>query len=446
MSRTPDALRRRLPGIAVASASVAAATVLTEALWPLVKPTATPLFFAAVVVSSWYGGVGPGLVATVLSVMVTEMYFLPPIFGFDAASAVRAASFVVVAVTVASLYDRARASQRRAEELAQAREELLRQEQGLRADAETASRAKDDFLATLSHELRTPLNAMVGWLWWIRQGRLDPDRHARAMETIDRNCTALAQRIEDLLDVSRIITGKLRIDIGPVALAPVLEAAVDTVRPAASAKGIDLVVALDEVPAVAGDADRLQQIMWNLLSNAIKFTPAHGRVTVRLAKAEGGAAITVSDTGTGIAAGVLPHIFERFRQSDETATTPGLGLGLSLVRHLVELHGGTVEATSDGAGLGSTFVVTLPVAAGIAGNADAQAAVALRPGAPSLRGVRLLVVDDDRDALRPLAAALGHMGADVTAVGSTREEFAAFLREEFTKWARVIKQSGAQVD
>ncbi len=243
MTRAGSALPRAVVGSAVAVASVAVATAFTAALWPFVKPTATPLFFAAVVISSWFGGTGPGLLATVLSVLVTEMHFLPPLLGFDTASVVRVASFVIVALLVASLYDRARTAQRRAEDLASAREELLRQEQSARADAETASRAKDEFLATLSHELRTPLNAMLGWLWWIRQGRLEPDRHARAMDTIDRNCKALAQRIEDLLDVSRIITGKLRLAIAPVALAPIVEAAVDAVRPAADAKAIDLVAA-----------------------------------------------------------------------------------------------------------------------------------------------------------------------------------------------------------
>jgi signal transduction histidine kinase/ActR/RegA family two-component response regulator len=427
MSRTPDALRRLLVGIAVALASVAGATVLTAALWPLVKPTATPLFFAAVVVSSWFGGMWPGLAATVLSVVVTEMYFLPPLFGFDAASAVRAASFVVVALLVASLYDRARAAQRRAEELAQAREELLRQEQGLRADAETTSRAKDEFLATLSHELRTPLNAMVGWLWWIREGGLDAARHARAIETIDRNCKALAQRIEDLLDVSRIITGKLRLDMTSTALAPAVEAAVEAVRPAAAAKRISLTVGLGEVPPVVGDPDRLQQVVWNLLSNAIKFTPDGGRVELRLARIGRSVAVTVSDTGCGIATEALPHVFSRFSRGDTTGTR-GLGLGLALVRHLVEMHGGSVEVTSAGAGLGSSFVITLPAGA----EAVPPAPVVPRPlaaRASALDGLRLLILDDDVDTRHVLETALGHMGAAVTAVGSAREALDAVGRE-----------------
>jgi signal transduction histidine kinase/ActR/RegA family two-component response regulator len=427
MSRTPDALRRPLPGLAVAVASVGLATALTAALWPLVQPTATPLFFLAVVASSWFGGMRPGLLATALSVVVTEMYFVPPMFGVDAASAVRAASFVIVALLVASLYDRARASQRRAEDLARAREELLRQEQAARADAETTSRAKDEFLATLSHELRTPLNAMVGWLWWIREGGLDGARQARAIETIDRNCKALAQRIEDLLDVSRIITGKLRLDMAPVALASVVEAAVAAARPAAGAKSIRLTVTLAETPAVVGDPDRLQQAVWNLLSNAIKFTPDGGHVDVRLARIGRSVAVTVSDTGRGIAPDVMPFVFSRFSRSDSVGTH-GLGLGLALVRHLVEMHGGAVEATSAGDGRGSTFVITLPAAAGTAapvpppGRAGGSTATALA-------GLRLLILDDDLDTRRVLTAALAHMGAAVTAVGSAREALDAVSRE-----------------
>jgi signal transduction histidine kinase/ActR/RegA family two-component response regulator len=425
MSR-PPAVRRPLPGIAVALASVAAATALTAALWPFVQPAATSLFFAAVVVSSWFGGMRPGLVATILSVVVTEMYVLPPTRGFDVASAVRAASFVIVAVLVASLYERARASQRRAEELAQAREELLRQEQDLRAEAETASRAKDEFLATLSHELRTPLNAMAGWLWWMREGGLDAARQARAIETIDRNCKALGQRIEDLLDVSRLITGKLRLDMTSVALAPVVEAAVVAVRPAAGAKDIRLTVALSEVPPVSGDPARLQQVVWNLLSNAIKFTPDEGRVEVRLARIGHSVVITVSDTGCGIPSEALPHVFSRFSHADPTAAR-GLGLGLSLVRHLVEMHGGTVEVTSAGAGLGATFVMTLPAGAVEAAPA---ATVAPRPDAAgTLEGVRLLILDDDGDLRLLLTTALAHMGADVTAVGSAREALDAVSHE-----------------
>jgi CheY-like chemotaxis protein/two-component sensor histidine kinase len=296
----------------------------------------------------------------------------------------------------------------------------------LRAEAETTSRAKDEFLATLSHELRTPLNAMVGWLWWIREGGLDAARQARAIETIDRNCKALAQRIEDLLDVSRIITGKLRLDMTSTSLAPVVEAAVAAVRPAAAAKGIGLTVGLGEVPRVVGDPDRLQQVVWNLLSNAVKFTPAGGRVELRLARIGRSVAVTVSDSGSGIAPDALPFVFSRFSRGHTTGTT-GLGLGLALVRHLVEMHGGSVEVTSAGSGLGSTFVVTLPAATG-----EPAAAVVAGPvaaGTTTLHGLRLIVLDDDVDTRHVLTAALEHMGAAVTAVGSAREALDAVSRE-----------------
>jgi signal transduction histidine kinase len=277
---------------------------------------------------------------------------------------VRGVSFVVVALLVASLYQRARRSQERAEALARSRQELLVAEKAAREIAEAASRGKDEFLATLSHELRTPLNALVGWTWWLRRGDLDDARRVKALETIDRNAKALAQLIEDLLDVSRIITGKVRLTVREVDLASVIEAAVGAVQPAASAKSIDLDLTLDPAAgAVRGDAERLQQVVWNLLSNAIKFTPPGGRVEVRLAHEGDAALISVKDTGEGIAPAFLPHVFERFRQADSSSTRAqgGLGIGLALVKNLTELHGGTVAAESPGAGCGSTFRIRLPV-------------------------------------------------------------------------------------
>jgi signal transduction histidine kinase len=233
-------------------------------------------------------------------------------------------------------------------------------------DAETASRAKDEFLATLSHELRTPLHAMLGWTRMLRTGSLDEPTQARALETIERNTRREVQLIEDLLDVSHIITGKLRIEARPVAAAAVIAAAVETVRPAADAKAVGLETHIDPVLGpVAGDADRLQQVVWNLLSNAVKFTPRGGRVEIRLGEADGQARIEVSDTGRGIGAEFLPHLFERFRQADGFAARSlgGLGLGLAIVRHLVELHGGTVRADSAGDGRGARFTVELPLLA-----------------------------------------------------------------------------------
>jgi signal transduction histidine kinase len=243
---------------------------------------------------------------------------------------------------------------------------LLARERLARAEAESANRLKDEFLATVSHELRTPLTAIIGWTHMLRHGSLDAETEARGLETIERNAQAQAQLVEDILDVSRVITGKLRLNIGEVDASSVISAAIDSVQLAAESKGIRLEATLDpSARRVAGDSSRLQQVVWNLLSNAIKFTPAGGRVEVRLERAGNAAQIRVSDTGQGIGPDFLPHIFERFRQADGTTTRRhgGLGLGLAIVRHLVELHGGTVCADSEGEGCGATFTVALPLAA-----------------------------------------------------------------------------------
>ncbi|MFL6275279.1 MAG: ATP-binding protein [Blastocatellia bacterium] len=231
------------------------------------------------------------------------------------------------------------------------------------AEARTANRMKDEFLATVSHELRTPLNAIIGWSHLLRRGGLDEAMAGRAVETIERNARVQAQLIEDILDVSRIITGKLRLKISNVDLAAVINAAIDAVQLAATSKGIRLEVTLDpSARHLAGDASRLQQIIWNLLSNAIKFTPAGGRVEVRLERATGSARIRVTDCGEGISKDLLPFIFDRFRQGDGTSTRRhgGLGLGLAIVRHLTELHGGAVYADSPGPGGGASFTIELP--------------------------------------------------------------------------------------
>jgi signal transduction histidine kinase len=236
-------------------------------------------------------------------------------------------------------------------------------EQAARAEAEQANRLKDEFLATVSHELRTPLTAILGWAHMLRNSKLDDATAARGLETIERNAQSQAQLVEDILDVSRVITGKLRLDIVPVDVASVINAAIDSVQLAAESKGIQLEVTLDpSARLVSGDAGRLQQIVWNLLSNAIKFTPSGGCVSVRLRRVGADAQIRVSDTGCGISAEFLPHVFERFRQADASATRRhgGLGLGLALVRHLVEQHGGTVKVESAGTERGATFTIRLP--------------------------------------------------------------------------------------
>jgi signal transduction histidine kinase len=294
--------------------------------------------------------------------------------------------------------------------------------------AEEANRMKDEFLATLSHELRTPLNAMLGWAQVLRMGKLDEAASARALATIERNARAQAQLIADLLDVSRIITGKLRLDFQPVELPRIIEAVLDSVRPAADAKEIRLGVALDPLASpVLGDADRLQQVIWNLLSNAIKFTPREGAVEIRLRQTGASVEVGVSDDGAGIRPDFLPYVFDRFRQAESTITRShgGLGLGLSIVRHLVELHGGTVEVRSDGEGKGAAFTVLLPVrtAATVEGVPPEALSAAAEMADPwqnplLLRGLHVLVVEDDEDTRDLLAAALEQHGARVTAVAS----------------------------
>jgi signal transduction histidine kinase len=246
--------------------------------------------------------------------------------------------------------------------VARAFDEAMASAQSARAEAETANRAKDEFLALLSHELRTPLNAVYGWARILRTATLEPARTERALDAIERNATAQIRLVEDLLDISRIVTGKMRLELRPVKLPTVVEAALDAVRPAAEAKGIRLQNAIDPDAAVLGDPDRLQQVVWNLVSNAIKFTPGRGQVTVVVRRSGPSVEIVVSDTGPGIDPAVLPYVFDRFRQGDSTSTRShgGLGLGLALVRHLTELHGGQVSASSQGENQGATFVVTLP--------------------------------------------------------------------------------------
>ncbi|WP_242345156.1 hybrid sensor histidine kinase/response regulator [Anaeromyxobacter terrae] len=312
------------------------------------------------------------------------------------------------------------------------RERLGAAERSARGEAERSDRAKDEFVATVSHELRTPLNAVLGWARLLRLGKLDATASARGIETIERSAQAQAQIVDDLLDVSRIVRGQLRLDVRPVELVPVIEAALDAVRPAAAARSISIAAVLvPRAGPVSGDPGRLQQVVWNLLSNAIKFTPPGGRVEIRLARAEGEVAISVRDTGAGIDPTFLPHLFERFRQADSSSTRAhgGLGLGLALVRHLVEAQGGSVSAASEGPGRGATFTVRLPISPLRTRRAAAAAAPPaapreLRPLA-GLERVRVLVVDDDPDTLDVVRQVLETAGALVTAAASVREALAA---------------------
>jgi signal transduction histidine kinase/ActR/RegA family two-component response regulator len=315
--------------------------------------------------------------------------------------------------------------------LALERARLYEGQRHARAEAEAANRAKDQFLATLSHELRTPLTAMLGWVRVLRAGGLDPLTVARALATIERSVKAQAQLIDDLLDVSRIIAGKLRLETQLLDFKTVVEAALEGARPAAEAKRIRLDAALEPgLVALSGDPGRLQQIVANLLGNAVKFTPDGGKVEVVLARRDADVELRVRDTGQGIRPEFLPHVFDAFRQEDSAASRAhtGLGLGLAIVRHLVERHGGTVTAESPGEGQGATFVVRLPVPAILRSPAGPSGGGEERPEpqARTLEGLRVLVVDDQADALELVSTILSRAGALVTPAASAREARAAF--------------------
>jgi PAS domain S-box-containing protein len=342
------------------------------------------------------------------------------------------AAQAAVAMDNARLFEAVKRARAEAEMAAAEKERLYR-------DAQESSQLKDEFLATISHELRTPLTAILGWAHMLRTGQFTGDSTLKALETIERNARTQSQLIDDLLDVSRIITGKLRIDVRQVDPNSFVDAAVEAVRPAAEAKGVRMQKIMDTgVVTVSGDPVRLQQVIWNLLSNAIKFTPRAGRVQIRMERVNSHIEIAICDTGAGIAPEFLPHVFDRFRQADQRTTRlhGGMGLGLSIVRHLVELHGGTVRAESAGLGQGSTFTVMLPVApvyqASIEGERVHPAA---RDTLPSfdcierLDGLHVLVVDDEPDTRELLKAGLGQSGAKVTIAGSAAEALEAVQAE-----------------
>ena len=332
------------------------------------------------------------------------------------------ANLGAAAITTAELYDEQRCS----------REEATKAYR----QASAASRAKDEFLATLSHELRTPLNAVLGWTQMLRAGVVPPARLTRAIEVIERNADAQLRLVEDMLDLSRIITGNLRLQVQPTRLSSALEAAVETLQPAANAKEIVIKVDADPIDLVMGDAARLQQVVWNLLSNAVKFTPKGGRITISMRRVASAVEMVIADTGEGIDPEVLPYVFDRFRQenSDSTRTHMGLGLGLAIVKHLVELHGGEISVRSEGKGKGATFRLSLPAATEPQGEVarqgdDRDAGPTSDERPRMLPGVRALVVDDDPDARELLTALLEARGVLVRAAGSVREGLAAFERE-----------------
>ncbi|WP_437805164.1 hybrid sensor histidine kinase/response regulator [Sorangium sp. So ce1078] len=327
-------------------------------------------------------------------------------------------------------------AERQAEE---ERQKLLESERAARDEAERVSRVKDDFVATLSHELRSPINAILGWARILRSRAQDAQALARGLEVIERNARLQSDMVSELLDMSRIVSGKLRLDVQPVDLPAVVQAALEAVKLAAEAKGIAVVSGVDpEASALRGDPARIQQVAWNLLSNAVKFTPAGGRIDVALRRAGAHAELSVTDTGPGIAPQFLPHLFERFRQADASSTRKhgGLGIGLSIVKHLVELHGGTVAVASQGEGRGATFTVTLP----LAGASQQAPGATQRPTsaraealadypAAELTGVRVLVVDDQPDAREVAQRVLEECAASVTTAGSATEAMAVLERE-----------------
>ncbi|HUQ33700.1 MAG TPA: response regulator [Pyrinomonadaceae bacterium] len=365
----------------------------------------------------------------------------------DERLAVTLSTQVAVAYENARLYTEA---QRHATELQQeiterkqAEEErarMLVREQAARAEAEAANRTKDEFLATLSHELRTPLTAILGWSHLLKTNKFDEANTARALETIERNARSQSQLIDDLLDVSRIITGKLNLDVHPVELVAIVEAAIDSARPAAAAKGIQFEVSLDKTASqVMGDASRLQQVVWNLFTNAVKFTPEGGRVQVSLEEVDAHAQVVVSDSGQGINPQFIPFIFDRFRQADGSTTRKhgGLGLGLAIARHLVEMHGGTIHAHSDGLNQGATFTVRLPLrtasrsfetGAERSTSEDADGRRSFN-NFPTLDGLRVLVVEDEPDTRIFIETVLAKCGAEVRSCESAAEAL-----EEFRQW------------
>ncbi len=315
---------------------------------------------------------------------------------------------------------------------------LLESERAARADAEQANRLKDEFLATLSHELRTPLNAVIGWSRMLGSGRLDSDGSKHALEVVERNAWAQKQIIEDILDVSRVITGKLQLNLSPVDLVTVVDAALDAVRPAMEAKEIKIETLIDSsLRMISGDADRLQQVVWNILSNAAKFTPVGGKIEISVNQDAAQVQIQVKDSGPGIDPLFLPHVFERFRQADGSTTRMhgGLGLGLAIVRHLVELHGGTIAVDNREDHHGAMFTVRLPLPSGeLRPETLANAAGVFKEGraeAPSLEGLRILIIDDEPDALDLISVELAQHGAKVTGTSNAQDALKALGESEF---------------
>lgn len=398
------------------------------------------IFLPAILLSAWYGGFWPGLVATLLSACLMLIFWIEPVGALGIAHPINVLSmllFIGVGVAIAVTHESLHRQQAAHQDAYLEAERTTTLARRAHEEADVANRAKDEFLSALSHELRTPLTAILGWTALLRTRALDPATAARALEAIERNSLAQARLIDDIFDVSNVITGKLRLDVRPIDPAVVVRAAVEHIAPAAQAKGLFLgaTIAPDLGP-IRADPDRLQQILWNLLFNAVKFTPSVGRISVEVERRERQLQIRVEDTGQGISAELLPHVFERFRMGDPSSTRVhrGLGLGLALVEHLVEMHGGIVTAESKGAQRGATFVVSLPlqpasaaeVASPVSGAEPREA-----PRAATLEGVQVLVVDDDPDVRALVASILEERGAKVAVVASAVEALGALERRPF---------------
>ena len=362
---TLSPLARYTAAASVAAAGVALRLAL-DPLWGIKLPFIT--LFPSIVISAWLGGFWAGVLTTLICVAAADYFWLPPVRSWAIADSSDVAGLflmVTIGVVISALNE---AWRRNASTTERTAAELRRQARELevaRAELDKASRLKDEFLAALSHELRTPLNAVLGYAHLLASDALPADRARHALQAIQRNAQAQARLVESLLDLSRIIAGKLELNLQPLEVAKLLDAAIDAVEPDAQAKEIALdVVVPAPVSSLYADGGRLQQVFWNLLSNAVKFTPPGGRVAIRVAEQDGRIAVAIADSGQGIPSGFLPHVFDRFKQAENPSRQPGkgLGLGLALVREMVHAHGGTVMAESPGDGQGSTFTVILPLA------------------------------------------------------------------------------------
>jgi signal transduction histidine kinase len=350
---TRDGLQRYTISIAASFVAVLLTLAVDD---PLVQPNTRLLFFAAVVISSWQGGFGPGLLATLITASSVAYFYLSQdrfTVVHDPTAAFQLVEYLAVSLLINILSEVRRRAQRRAE--------------AARAEAEAANESKDAFLASVSHDLRTPLSAIIGWAQLLRKERVEPSTIIEGLRVIERNADLQSRLVEDLLDSSRIVAGKLRLDLGRINLGALITEAIDTLRYSIDAKQLDLLTDIENEPTwIVGDEHRLQRVFWNLLSNAIKFTPREGSIEVVLRRVDGQAQITISDTGKGIEQQFLPYIFERFRQASDAnrGNQDGLGLGLAIVRELIELHGGAVEAESKGPDMGARFTVRLPLSKG----------------------------------------------------------------------------------